>query len=162
MRAHTQIGVTEHPAGSNDGPEIRGYRNTVAPGLPPGPWCMYFVHWCFSPWVQLGGWGSVPNFLAWAQTKAPTVEIVTRPFKGDIVCFDWDANDWYDHVGIVDRVLALRWRGKTFTGWIRTVEGNTSPGVSGSQSNGGCVAVRKRWVNRTDKVKFVRVHGEAS
>ena len=34
-RAIGELGVTEHPAGSNDGPRIRQYRDSVKPGLPP-------------------------------------------------------------------------------------------------------------------------------
>lgn len=154
-RALTQLGVTEHPAGSNDGPEIKQYRDTVAKGLPPGPWCMYFCHWCFAPWRYLGGWGSVENFERWAVSKG--MEIV-RPRKGDIVCFDWDSNGWADHVGIVKRVLALRWSARDFVGWVEFVEGNTSPTAAGSQSNGGMVCVKRRWVQRS--ARFARVPGD--
>lgn len=149
-RALTQLGVTEHPPDSNDGPEIRIYRGTVALNLPPGPWCMYFVHWAFSPWVKLGGWGSVQEFEQWASQHG---NIVTRPFRGDIVCYDWNADNWYDHVGIVARVLALRWRGKAFAGYVRTVEGNTSVG---NDSDGGKVMIRYRWIG---SAKFARILG---
>lgn len=148
LRARSQVGVTEHPPGSNDGPRIRLYRDSVAPGLPPGPWCMYFVHWCFAPFRQLGGWGSVERFEQWAQAHG---ELVARPFRGDVVCYDWNGDGWADHVGIVDRVLALRWRGRVFAGWVRTVEGNTAVG---NDSNGGRVMLRRRWIRNA---KFVRI-----
>lgn len=153
-RALTQVGVTEHPAGSNDGPQIKIYRDSVAKGLRPGPWCMYLVHWAFSPWVQLGGWGSVELFEQWARAQG---ELVLRPRRGDICCYDWNSDNWADHVGLVTRVLALRWRGKVFVGWVKTVEGNTSPDMRGSQSNGGRVCIKRRWIKTA---KFVRVPGD--
>lgn len=154
-RAITQLGVTEHPAGSNDGPEIRKYRASVSPGLPPGPWCMYFVHWCFAPWVKLGGWGSVQAFTEWVKRTDDLTIPVGRPLRGDIVAYDWDGpGNWYDHVGIVEKVLALRWRGKVFAGWVQTVEGNTSVG---NDSNGGMVMRRRRWIK---KATFARVIGK--
>lgn len=149
-RAVTQLGVTEHPPGSNDGPQIREYRRSVAPGLPPGPWCMYFVHWCYAPWIYLPDWGNVGRFQDWAAQKG---YVVQRPFRGDIVCYDWDNDRWWDHVGIVERVLALRWRGRAFAGWVQTIEGNTAVG---NDSNGGKVMRRRRWVGT---VKFARVPG---
>lgn len=157
QRAITQLGVTEHPAGSNDGPEIKRYRESVAHNLPAGPWCMYFMHWCFAPWVKLGGWGGVQQFDDWATEHG---QIVARPFRGDIVCYDWNADNWDDHVGIVERVLALRWRGKSFAGWVRTVEGNTSVG---NDSNGGKVMRRTRWIKtaRFARVPTTAVTGEA-
>jgi hypothetical protein len=147
-RAATQLGVTEYPANSNDGREIRKYRESIGRGLPPAPWCMYFIHWVFSPWIQLGGWASVQAFELWA---ADNGKIVQRPFSGDIVCYDWNHDRWHDHVGVVERVLALRWRGRVFSGWVRTIEGNTSVG---NDSNGGMVMRRWRWINTA---KFVRV-----
>lgn len=154
-RAITQLGVTEHPAGSNDGPAIKGYRDSVAKGLPPGPWCMYFVHWCFAPWVKLGGWGSVEAFTEWVKLHPELVLVVARPLRGDIVAYDWDGpGNWYDHVGIVERVLALRWGpGHRFVGWIQTVEGNTAVG---NDSNGGEVMRRRRWIR---VASFARVKG---
>lgn len=154
-RAISQLGVTEHPPGSNDGPEIRRYRQSVGNGIPPGPWCMYFMHWCFAPYISLGGWGSVQFFVDWVNKHpADRVSEVARPFKGDICCYDWDSNGWHDHVGIVERVLALRWRDKVFAGWVRCVEGNTS---LGDDSNGGRVMRRTRWIKTA---KFARVHGD--
>jgi hypothetical protein len=74
-----------------------------------------------------------------------------------VICFDWDRNDWSDHIGLVDRVLALRWKSKVFVGYVRTIEGNTA---AGNDSNGGQVQVRHRWVN--DKTVFVRVPGNGA
>jgi hypothetical protein len=43
--ARSQIGVGEKPPGSNRGPEVEAYLQSV--GLGGGhPWCAAFVHWC--------------------------------------------------------------------------------------------------------------------
>ncbi len=70
---------------------------------------------------------------------------VKRPRRGDLICFEWDRDNWPDHVGIVVRVLALRWRSGHFVGWVRYVAGN----------DGNAVADRKRWMTARDR--FCRV-----
>jgi hypothetical protein len=81
--------------------------------------------------------------------------VVQRPFRGELVCYRFDADNWPDHVGNVERVLALGWRDKTFAGYVKTIEGNTS---AGNNANGGEVQRRYRWVNRCS---FVRIPGNA-
>lgn len=146
--ARTQIGVTEVPANSNWGPKVSKYLASV--GLhSAAPWCMAFMHWCFREvGVVLGGYGSVGYFQDWASRQG---DLVTRPFKGDIVCYKFDSDDWPDHVGIVEKVLALRWKDRIFAGWVQTIEGNTS---LGNDSNGGKVMRRRRWISRA---KFARI-----
>ena len=150
--ARQYVGTKESPPGSNRGPLIDKWNR--AAGVPKGsPWCMSFLRACFKlAGVTLGGGASVGFFEEWAVQHGEL--IVRRPFKGDVVCYRWDSDDWPDHVAIVEKVLALRWRGKAFVGWIQTVEGNTSAGVRGSQANGGGVYRRRRWVSRC---KFVRI-----
>ncbi len=44
--ALSQLGVSEHPVGSNSGPMVNEYLKSV--GLNPGyAWCQAFVHWCY-------------------------------------------------------------------------------------------------------------------
>lgn len=150
--ARSQLGVMEYPPGSNWGPEVREYLR-AAGWTRPAPWCMAFVHWCFEQvGMQLGGGASVGFFEAWARERG---ELVERPFRGDVVCYRFDADDWADHVGIVERVLTVSWRGRVFTGVIATIEGNT--GI-GNDANGGKVMRRRRRVNRC---RFVRIEGYA-
>ena len=150
-RAKKFVGVKEHPAGSNRGPYIDGWCRRAA-GVTGYPWCAAFV--CAMS-EDVGYKIPEPRRAAveyleqWAKKVG---KIVARPLRGDLVCYDWDRNDWMDHVGIVDRVLALKWRGGRFVGYVRTVEGNTS---YGNNSNGGEVMIRYRWVN--DKTKFIRL-----
>ena len=56
--------------------------------------------------------------------------------RGMLVLFDWDRDGEPDHIGIVDARINDR--------TIKTVEGNTSSGTSGSQGDGGWVAQRTR------------------
>jgi len=152
--AASYVGVKESPPGSNRGPQIDKW-NKVA-GVPVGsPWCMGFLRAMFKlAGVQLGGGASVGFFEEWAVQHGELV--VRRPFKGDVVCYRFDSDDWPDHVGLVEKVLALRWKGQAFVGWVSVIEGNTSPGVRGSQANGGGVYRRRRWIGRA---KFVRIPG---
>ena len=43
--AESQVGQAEQPPGSNDGPAIAMYRNSVAGAQPGEPWCAYFASW---------------------------------------------------------------------------------------------------------------------
>lgn len=147
-KARAFIGTHEHPPDSNRGPMIDKWNRDA--GVPVGSrWCMSFVHGMFLLCGRtLGGGASVGNFEDWARRRG---WLVARPFAGDVVCYRFDADDWPDHTGIVERVLALRWQGRTFVGWVRIVEGNTS---FGNDANGGAVMRRTRWIRRA---KFARI-----
>lgn len=150
------IGTTEHPPNSNRGTLIDKW-NLDACGLVGVYWCASFVHGMFKlAGYTLPGGASVGNIRTWASSLG---DIVKRPRRGDLACFEFGQDSGYDdHIGFVERVLALRWSGGTFTGWIQTIEGNTSSGVAGSQDNGGGVYRRRRWV-RGIGAQFVRVPG---
>ena len=151
-RATKYIGVKEHPAGTNRGPLIDRWCR-MANGLVGYPWCSAFL----CAMYQEEGYiipdprrASVGFFEAWA---ARSGYVVKRPFRGDVVCYRFDADNWPDHIGFIEKVLALRWRGDQFIGWVRTIEGNTS---WGNDANGGQVQRRWRWINRA---KFCRIPG---
>ena len=64
---------------------------------------------------------------------------------GDVLVFDWNWGTLStNHVGILEKVLP--------SGNFQTIEGNTSVGSAGSQSNGGRVARR---VRRPGQVRYV-------
>lgn len=64
---------------------------------------------------------------------------------GDVLVFDWNWNTAAtNHVGILEKT--------TKAGNPQSIEGNTSPGASGSQGNGGGVYRR---VRRWDQVRYV-------
>lgn len=119
-----QLGVTESPAGSNR----TKYGKWM--GLDGQPWCMSFVQWCFA---QAGTplphkTGSCSALLNWYQKNRPDC-VVKDPQPGDIAIFT------FGHTGIVEKALP---------GSGMCIEGNTSPGQSGSQDNGGGVYRRQR------------------
>lgn len=136
-----RIGISEHPLGSNRGPEIDKWNR--AAGAPVGTaWCMAFQHAAFATFgKQLGGWASVESFIRWA--KAHGYE-VTGPAPGDLVCFDWENNRWADHVGIVEKRFGGTFPGGRFVGRLQTIEGNT----------GDAVRRRTRWVKNA---RFARI-----
>ncbi len=145
-----EVGVKEEPAGSNSGPRVRQYQAATTLGGTGWPWCAAFVCWCYK---KAGKplplpTASVGLFEDWARKNG---KLVTRPFRGDIVCYKFDADNWPDHMGIVERVLSLpRW-GKPWL--IRTIEGNTS---LTSNDNGGKVMRRTRYAWRCS---FTRITG---
>ena len=157
-RAKTFVGVKEHPPGSNHGPKINEWQKRTN-GVTGYPWCAAFVYCMFQDvgvdlkkqGLALPSW--VPGWVKWSADRELQVK---RPLKGDAVCFDWSEDGTKDHIGLVDRVLTLRWWGGRFTGLIRTVEANTAVG---NDSNGGQVMIRTRWVNRS--TVFIRVPGQA-
>lgn len=122
--ARAELGKTESPAGSNRTPYGKWF------GLDGNPWCMMFVMWVFS---QAGmplpcKTASCSALLNWYRKSRPA-SVVKTPAAGDIVIYN------FGHTGIVESVGS---------GTITAIEGNTSPGTSGSQSNGGMVCRRTR------------------
>jgi hypothetical protein len=157
------LGVKEHPAGSNHGPDVRrrdakgrsrlggiDYWCFQANGIRGGyPWCSAFATSCFRAAGRTVGdarRASVGFFENWANDNG---YLVNRPFRGDLVCYRFDADNWPDHIGIVHKVLALPRGGRPFL--IRVLEGNTS---YGDNANGGKVMLRTRWASRC---RFVRI-----
>lgn len=150
--ALTQKGVHE-VGGNNWGPQIKKYLKSTGISF-PAAWCMAFVHWCFEQaGLKLGGGASVGNFEQWARKNG---EIVQRPLRGDLGCWELTGDGWPDHVFFVLRVLKL---GPLWT--IRTIEGNTSSGAAGSQDDGGGVYIRTRVVpnSKVRGATFVRIPG---
>jgi len=129
--AQKEIGTKENPKNSN----IQKYGEWF--GLNGVPWCAIFVSWVYH---QSGN--PLPNIgfakgFAGCQTAVKYFKenglVVRTPVEGDLVFFDWNYDDRFDHVGIfVRRVNELL---------IETIEGNTS---LSNQSNGGAVMRRNR------------------
>lgn len=135
--ALAQAGKTEVPAGSNDGPFVRGLWQWVGYSSPV-PWCGCFV--CvaavregLADTVSKIRWGYVPSIMADARAGANGLKVVTaaEARAGDLACLFGGT-----HVAML--------RGKVTGSSVPTVEGNTSPGSEGSQDNGGCVAIKTR------------------
>jgi hypothetical protein len=150
--AAAKLGIKEVGA-NNHGPWVKKFLKEV--GLPEGyAWCdafqSYEIH-------AVAGKRLPIESASVAQTYTVAKDygwLVTRPLRGDLVLYDFNGDGRTDdHIGIVVRVLSIRIPGKWL---IRTVEGNTSSGVSGSQQDGGGVYVRRRLVSRKS-VSFVRI-----
>ena len=140
--ALSRVGTIEHPPESNQGPLITAWQELS--GYPGGgvPWCQCFVN--ASAYVgtrkrlnpaSFGGY--TVGVLEMADRHEHGLKRISleaaRP--GDWVYFNWPGGDSVDHVG-----LFLSREGST----VHTLEGNTSSGNSGSQSNGGGVFKRTR------------------
>lgn len=140
------VGQTESPAGSNTGPGIVSKCQTELLGYAGVAWCG-----CFGAYF-LKHYGSVPvttrmaycpynvtdalgHVDGWAGVRADK----TKGQPGDCAMMDWQHDGTADHFVILIRYLG--------NGYYRTVEGNTSFDSAGSQSNGGCVAVKTRHIN---------------
>ena len=144
--AITQLGVKESPPDSNQVKYTSWYGMV-------GPWCAMFMTWCFetnkireSPsFVKGSRYSYVPYIVSDARAGKNGLQTTDDPQPGDLVCYDWDFNGQYDHIGIFER-----WTG---SGQFDAIEGNTS---TSNNSNGGQVMRRTRTRSGQGTV-FVRV-----
>ena len=113
-------------------------------GLNNQPWCAMFVSWCYDK-AGLGAKVSAQSRKGFASCDAGLKSFaaknklvpVGQAQAGDIAFFQFDKDAEPDHVGIV------KWN-NTALKYLQVIEGNTSSGKSGSQSNGDGVYLRKR------------------
>lgn len=125
--ARSQIGYTEHPAGSN----CNKYSHEL--GRPCEKWCADFVVWCASKvTLPLASTSASTNTQAQAYRAAHRWS--SGPSIGAFAYFDFpDATTGVQHIGIVESFDATT---------VTTIDGNTS--LSGSQDNGGAVRRKQR------------------
>lgn len=103
------------------------------------PYCAMFVSYCLN-WAGFEAAGLPGAYVPWilsANLDAGRLVANEDAQPGDLVMFDWQGDGVADHIGIVEENHADE-------GWMQTIEGNTSPGSGGSQSNGGGVYRRAR------------------
>ena len=133
--ARAELGVTEFPAGSNR------TKYGAAYGLDGYSWCVMFLWWCFreagESMAFFGGakTASCGQLMRWYQGMGWTV----RPSEaqpGDIVILNFSGTGDTEHCGLVVATAP--------DGSVTTIEGNTTPGLEGSQDNGGSVAMKHR------------------
>lgn len=136
--ARREVGTTESPAKSNNGPRIREYMRATnlavpEPGAEGWPWCQAFVCWCATQagFTMPYRGAYVPHFEAWAKEHG---RWEARGGRGMAVVFHFGSGE-AKHVEIVLRVDG---------DYVETIGGNTSPGDTGSQDNGGGVYQRRR------------------
>jgi hypothetical protein len=149
-RARTQLGVTESPPDSNRCKYTDWYGMV-------GPWCAMFVTWSFElgatdvrkqapSFIRGKQYAYVPYVVGDARAARNGLTTTDDPRPGDLVCYDWQRDGEYDHIGIFEQ-----W--EIGTGTFTAIEGNTSVD---NNSNGGQVMRRHRDVSRQRTV-FVRV-----
>lgn len=103
------------------------------------PYCAMFVSYCLN-WAGFEAAGLPGAYVPWilsANSDAGRLVANEDAQPGDLVMFDWQGDGVADHIGIVEE-------NHPDEGWMQTIEGNTSPGIGGSQSNGGGVYRRSR------------------
>lgn len=106
------------------------------------PYCAMFVSYCLN-WAGIEAAGLPGAYVPWilsANSDAGRLVANEDAQAGDLVMFDWQGDGVADHIGIVEENHADE-------GWMQTIEGNTSSGSGGSQSNGGGVYRRSRNYN---------------
>ena len=146
-----QAQYTEDPPNSNKVPELQHLAKEQ--GLAPfyqnmgWPWCAFAANLsglisgtvAGKEGLVKGHFNAlyVPAIYDAARKGLYGLSIVGKPAakRGDLVIFNWDG-------GVPDHIGRLLSRGGADS--INTVEGNTSPGVHGSQSDGGGVFIRNR------------------
>jgi len=130
--ASKEVGQGEVPLNSNKTKYGKWF------GFDGVAWCGMFVSWCyFQAGKQLPKIGFTKGF-AGCQTAVAYFkqnnQLTAFPDAGDIVFFDWNGDNRFDHTG-----LFVRWIEPNVV--FETIEGNTA---IGNDSNGGQVMVRRR------------------
>jgi hypothetical protein len=155
-------GYTENPAGSNKVPQLMELGRKLGVGWEAGmgyPWCGYAS---FLSALARGGKAAKAGLIDHKFNALYTVDILANAQKaqnglkvvgasqakrGDLVMFNFPGGDpRVDHIG--------RLRAAPSGDFASTVEGNTSAGSAGSQSNGGGVYLRDRPMS--DITAFIR------
>ena len=142
--ARADLGYTESPANSNRTKYGEAY------GMNGQPWCvmaLWFWFWEAGERMAFFGGGKTAScsvLLRWYREQGLTVP-VEQVQVGDIVILNFSGTQDTQHCGLV--VEADKGEdGKLIS--VYTIEGNTSPGLEGSQDNGGCVALKRRFYNQ--------------
>lgn len=146
--AVSQLGYTESPPGSN---RVK-YWDDYGAGWQGQPWCVVFLWWCFQhagkkmAFFAGAKTASCGTLYRWYQAQGLTVPVYdVKP--GDLVFMNFHGGTQPEHVGLAESVTSTPLQ-------VTTIEGNTSPGLEGSQENGGCVARKIRY--RTQIVGVAR------
>lgn len=137
--AREELGYTEHPPGSNR----TKYWDEYNPAWQGQPWCVAGLWWTFrhagEEQAFFGGakTASCSTLFRWYQAQGMIVP-VDEIQPGDLVFLNFRHTMSQDHLGLVESVVRSPLQ-------VTTIEFNTSPGLEGSQDNGGCVARKMRY-----------------
>lgn len=138
-----ELGKTEFPKGSN----LTEYGERY--GLNGVPWCVIFLWDVFNragermAFYNGGKTASCRTLLRCYKEEGKTAPI-TDIQVGDILILNFSGKTYNGELDTEHCALVVE-KGKLAGTWY-TVEGNTSPGLEGSQDNGGCVAKKLRSV----------------
>ena len=139
--ARGELGQTENPARSN---RVK-YWDAYDPKMQGQPWCCSFLWWVFQTAGERmaffggGKTASCSILLRWYREQGLTVP-AKEAQTGDIVMLNFSDGISPDHCGLV-----VGREGNA----VKTIEGNTTPGEEGTpqeQANGGCVALKTRFL----------------
>lgn len=137
--ARGELGVTESPPGSN---RVK-YWDEYGVGWQGQPWCVSGQWWVFQHAGEgqafFGGakTASCGTLFRWYQAQGLTVPVYdVQP--ADLVFMNFHGGTLPEHVGLAESVTSTPLQ-------VTTIEFNTSPGLEGSQDNGGCVARKIRY-----------------
>lgn len=105
-------------------------------------WCAQFQSWVFAQADALGLVYGKHAYCPWwvrdFESHGRFHSWQTAPQRGDIVFYNWSGNHGLaDHVGIVEAYDATHHV-------VTSIEGNTTSGIAGNQSDGGGVYRRRR------------------
>lgn len=140
--ARSKIGVTE--IGTSNDVEFTRWHGHVG-----WPWCAIFCSWLLYVQCHANGEKSPVegidypygpaysgSFMVAGQNGTNGLGWSPNPVLGSFAIYDWDWKGMTDHIGIVSQVHS--------TAAFAAIEGNTSSGSGGSQSDGGGVHERER------------------
>jgi hypothetical protein len=157
-----RVGYTEYPAGSNCDSRSDGIRTSQDHTAGGGTWLRYQPWcgcWCYYA-LETAGVAGIDSHLASVASIEDRARSGAAPYrgwttsrssikKGDLVI----VGGYGVHVEMV--------RGAAYSdGGVPTYGGNTSPGTSGSQSNGGGAFRRVRYPSEVRGFALVRYPGE--
>jgi hypothetical protein len=145
--ARNEIGVMEVPPGSNWGPKVKAYLNSVGINF-PAAWCAAFVYFCFEEVAKATG---KPNpcfktggvMLHWNKTAGKKILMADAVNNPGLIkpghLFIMSFGGGLGHTGLVESVNG---------GFITVIEGNTNNG--GSREGVG-VFRRNRKINSINR-----------
>lgn len=134
----SQLGYTE--TGNN---RVK-YWDDYGAGWQGQPWCVAFQWWCFQKVNESMAFfagaktASCGVLWRWYKEQGQTVP-VDEVQPADLVFYNFHGGTQPEHVGLAESVTHSPML------QVTSLEGNTSPGLEGSQDNGGCVARKIRY-----------------
>jgi hypothetical protein len=135
--AKAEVGYKEGANNFNKFAKMAGHANNQ-------PWCATFIRACFIKGQEakaIPDSAYCPYIESWARANHAVIPL-RESRAGDLALFDFSRTGKSEHIGILIKDFDPKKPDQ-----IRTIEGNTSGGRTGSQSNGDSVARKTRPVS---------------